>query len=425
MPRFATSTSTLTAGHVARALPTVTLSAAAFLAPLLAIYAPLGMAPLLAVTGAILALGLIAERRRPQFHQPAAVWIVAALLLWGAASLAWTLNPKGALLTLAQLSGVWLCALIAFAAATATDSRPIVRAMLVGILVALVIYAVERMFGAPIQGLFRDRGTEAEFLYSSFNRGLAVLVVLVPAAIIAIRRSYPWLCVMLAGATIALTFNFFGAAMTLAAVVALVVFTAALSGPWLIRSLGVLALIGILAAPFAVSTLVSPHLVDSVSRRSETVSTQHRLVIWRFTAGKILEKPLLGWGLDSARVMPGGKDTARLHTQFCEEPCVIAGEQLPLHPHNIALQLWLELGMVGAALGGAMIFAIFQGIAAAPVSRVDRALLAAQASAGLVIAGLSYGVWQSWWLSVMVLAGVLSTCVVRRQAEQAAPGAAS
>lgn len=418
MPRPLDSGSTMTTGGFARNLPTVILGAGAFLAPLLTIYAPLGMAPLLAVVAAALVVGWMIDRRPIRLAGPTPWLAVGCLLAWCAASLIWTVNPKGGLVTLGQLSGFFLCALIAFAVATAADSRPIVKALLAGILLALAIYAIERLFGAPIQNLFKDKGTEPEGLYSTFNRGLAVLIVLVPVAIIAFRKSHVWLCLFLAAATTALTVNYYGAAMILAAVVAWTVFAAALAGPWLVRAIGVAAMIGILVAPFVARHVITPDLVESVSRRNETISAQHRLIIWRFASGRILEKPITGWGLDASRAIPGGKDRAVVHSKLCQAPCALSGEQLPLHPHNMALQLWLELGAVGAAIGATIILGLFWMIAAAPVSRIDRALLAAQASAGLVIAGLSYGVWQIWWLSALAFAGVLSLCVIGRPSKR-------
>lgn len=394
------------------------LTFAAFVAPLLAIYAPLGMAPLLAVVAAVLALDLIAERRAVRLPWPALAAAVS-LMLWGAASTLWTINPKGAWVTLGQVSGFVLCALIAFVAARAADHRPIARALLAGILVALAIFAIERLFGAPILTLLKHRDPEIPGLYSAYNRGLAVLIVLLPTALIAFHRSHPWLCLGLAGATVAITARYEGAAMTLAALAACAVFAAALSGPWFVRTVGVVAALAILAAPFVANGLITPRLVQMASQGSEGVSGQHRLLIWQFAAGRIMDKPLLGWGLDASRVMPGGKDKLELHTQSCQAPCAIAGERLPLHPHNMALQLWLELGVIGAAIGAVIVLGIFWLIAATSVPRLERALLAAQAGAGLVIAGLSYGVWQIWWLSTLALAAVLSTALLNRRSPDA------
>ena len=93
-----------------------------------------------------------------------------------------------------------------------------------------------------------------------------------------------------------------------------------------------------------------------------------RVAIWRFTTERVVERPWLGWGMDASRMWPG---------------------VIPLHPHNAALQVWLELGVVGAAC-------------------------AAVAIAYLTIGALSFGVWQEWWLGLGVLAAV--TCQVFGQA---------
>ena len=69
------------------------------------------------------------------------------------------------------------------------------------------------------------------------------------------------------------------------------------------------------------------------------ISAGHRLLIWSFAGDRIAERPLIGWGLDASRAIPGGDDPIR------------PGESwMPLHPHNAALQLWLELGVPGAVL---------------------------------------------------------------------------
>lgn len=403
---------------VSRSHPTIVLGMAAFVAPLLAVYAPLGIAPLLAVTAVALLFGLMADRQA--IRPPRLLILIAgSFLLWSAASTAWTLHPKAALLVLAQITGVALGAIVTCASAPRANSRPVVNALLAALVLALAIYAIETLFNAPIQTFLKHRTGDREAIYSAFNRGLAVLVVLTPVAIMAFRKAHPVLCAILAGVTATVVFFYFGSAMQLAAVVAIVAGIAvALAGRWVVRLIGTLALIGMLAAPFVAHRLITPDLVDFVSQRTDTVSAQHRLVIWRFVSERIMEKPLTGWGLDSARAMPGGKDQVQLHVRTCQAPCFRLGEQLPLHPHNLALQLWLELGLVGAALGAVAVFGLFWAIAAWPLSRWDRALLAAQASTGLVISGLSYGAWQTWWLSALALAGALSLCVIGQRNNQ-------
>ena len=135
-----------------------------------------------------------------------------------------------------------------------------------------------------------------------------------------------------------------------------------------------------------------------------TVAFAHRLHISGYTATRTLEHPVLGWGLDASRKIPGGTDPIKP-----EDMGFTGGElsnnaagwlgrgaavHLPLHPHNTSLQIWLELGLFGALL--ACGFVIFLVRAAARHRHPAGLALCVSA---LVIANFSYGAWQSWWLS--------------------------
>jgi O-antigen ligase len=87
-------------------------------------------------------------------------------------------------------------------------------------------------------------------------------------------------------------------------------------------------------------------------------------------------------------------------------------ELLPLHPHNGALQLWLELGLPGAVLGG--LLALLLGYAAGRAGRP--AIAAAMLASGAVTAMLSFGLWQEWWVGAELLALAAAACLVPREA---------
>ena len=111
-----------------------------------------------------------------------------------------------------------------------------------------------------------------------------------------------------------------------------------------------------------------------------------RLDIWRFTSAKIAERPWLGWGMDASRVWP----------------------EIPLHPHNAALQLWFELGVVGAAIAALFWSYVWAQIGVlADTDRFNAGVFAAVAVAYLAIGGMSFGVWQEWWLALGALAVVI------------------
>ncbi|MDH3231955.1 MAG: hypothetical protein OEQ29_00390 [Alphaproteobacteria bacterium] len=136
-------------------------------------------------------------------------------------------------------------------------------------------------------------------------------------------------------------------------------------------------------------------------------SAYHRLKIWSFAADRIMERPLLGWGIDASRRIPGGDaaiDINRdlgLATRRYETQAVI----MPLHPHNAALQVWLELGIVGALLLAALCGGIPIACTRAAWPRASIAAGLAVFSTAYVLAMLSFSLWQSRWHAALWLAG--------------------
>jgi O-antigen ligase len=173
------------------------------------------------------------------------------------------------------------------------------------------------------------------------------------------------------------------------------------------RIAAIVSVIGILTAPLTLPRLAqAPGLLAAAD--SLKGSAGHRLLIWSFVGERIAERPLAGWGLDAARAIPGGKDEVRPGLS-----------RLPLHPHNAALQLWLELGVPGAAL-----FALFVGwlwlrLAGVSWPRIYVAAAGGSLTAALAAAFAAYGVWQEWWIATLGLALFL-ILVLARAAEPAA-----
>ncbi|MCZ8150202.1 MAG: O-antigen ligase family protein, partial [Roseomonas sp.] len=140
-------------------------------------------------------------------------------------------------------------------------------------------------------------------------------------------------------------------------------------------------------------------------------SAAHRVLIWDFTLARIGDRPWLGWGMDASRSLPGSQDTFDSATleRFgltAPEERVAFGQnaaQLPLHPHNAALHIWLETGIVGAVLAAALLATLAFGLGATPA--IASAGLGVLAS-GIVTGFLSFGVWQPWWVATLMLVAV-------------------
>lgn len=154
---------------------------------------------------------------------------------------------------------------------------------------------------------------------------------------------------------------------------------------------GGLALFCILGAPWIaqIAFQTIPPMFEHIYWLTSGPSAFARMEIWDFIARKALESPLWGHGVEATRVIQDFATQERYH----RAPGV-------LHPHNIALQFWIEFGALGAVLLSAfcawLLRAIFmQGVTAA---KIYLPLFVAIA----VVSAFGYGFWQSWWIGCMI-----------------------
>ncbi len=125
-------------------------------------------------------------------------------------------------------------------------------------------------------------------------------------------------------------------------------------------------------------------------------------MIWSFTGDRIAEHPIVGWGLDSSRAIPGGNIEIR------------PGESwLPLHPHDAALQVWLELGAPGALLFAALVGLLWLRLAEMPWPRLYKAAAGGGFASALALAFAGWGIWQEWWLGTLALAFFVTATMAR------------
>ena len=85
---------------------------------------------------------------------------------------------------------------------------------------------------------------------------------------------------------------------------------------------------------------------------------------------------------------------------------------MPLHPHNLALQIWLELGFPGVVLLGILLLLPLR-LTRAGFDREASAIACGQFAAAFIISSFSYGAWQSWWLAVLWLGASFTAIACR------------
>ena len=126
----------------------------------------------------------------------------------------------------------------------------------------------------------------------------------------------------------------------------------------------------------------------------------HRLMIWSFSKEKIFERPIFGYGF--------------FKTRFVGEEYKIIDKDnnkisaIPLHSHNGVLQIWLELGGIGVLLFYYLIFILMKRIHSFSKISKNHAVIALASLIQIFFIGqVSFGVWQSWWISIIVITLIL------------------
>lgn len=383
--------------------PAVPLALAALLFAPLALFAPKGETPLL-VLCAVLALLSPEGRRRARdgLAQPLS-WALAALFAWALLSALWSLDPPSSFALWARLVALLVVA-VAFAsvAGGADDGTPALRALSLGAGLGIALAGLEMAAGNPIRSAM-EGVRENLHLYQSYwlNRGMTAIALLIWPAAAALWPRGAWkAAALLAAGGAALLAGPQMAAKLALAVAAVVAVLAWFWGPRLRAALAAAGLLVCLAMPVAPGLLPDP---EELQQRQVISSVSHRIQIWRFAVQRIVERPVLGWGLDAARDIPGGDAIA---------PGTIGATLMPLHPHNGPLQVWLELGAVGAGLLGLVVAAAFWQAASLP-QRPARAAACAMVGAALVIGCVSYGIWQTQWLAVLGLSAAFMAVAAR------------
>ncbi|MFM7344903.1 MAG: O-antigen ligase family protein [Tagaea sp.] len=373
---------------------------AAGLAAPLAVVAPNALAPLLIVCGGI----ALFARAWPGGRTARAA---AAFLAFALLSLLWTIDAREALDGWLRIAGSAALGLALVGAARALDEAGRARveiSLVCGTLLGMALLSAQLASEwawtreASLAALWH--GPETNF-WALFNRSVAILALLAPlAALAAHRRAGAFAALALLGGIAFLVFNFNsrGAELALASAVAGSVLIGFFARARALLALGLAGFV--LAAPLIAALPVFDRLAET---RAHSSSVFHRAAIWSFAADRIAEKPALGWGLHASRAMPGAR------AQFAP-----GAETMPLHPHNFALQLWLELGLIGAMAGAAALAALARGIGGGPSTR---AALAGALCAAVAIAGVGYGLWQGWWMGALWLLFGLAAALAKERSE--------
>lgn len=372
-------------------------------AGLMAFFAGKGFAGLGGAAG-LLALALLLWRR--QLLQALTLPSSRLLLAWiaiGLLSALWSIDAANSLETMQGLSALLIAALCLIGLAQITDlpastamQRRLAYGLVGGFLLLTLLLLLDQatrggVYSATIGALKRRNDWVPNI---NIRAGVFVTLLLWPAMLAAWwltakRLWFPALLFVIGG---------FAAYVSPQVTAKLAFAAGSATGAvvWLGRRnaailIGGLIALAMLLAPFVLGRLFSAEAAIE-AYPSLHYSAKHRLHVWDFVAERYLERPWLGWGIDSARLLPGGDATL-----------ASGGEQVPSHPHNGILQFWLELGLLGGALLLTGQWLIWRSIAAPQWNPMARAVAAAGFVTALCYFLVSFNTWHSWWIGLLAV----------------------
>ena len=263
------------------------------------------------------------------------------------------------------------------------------------ILMTAGLITVELLFDFPVRRLLADRVDG--FIY---NRPVVTLLLLLaPVLVLVGFRRHRTLCpalLVLVAATILIS-DSEAAKFGLLAVTG----TFALSyAPFIwVKRLLTVALLGLIwMQPFFGN--VMRNVPDAVIEATKAGHSRERIALWQAFSDVTHHYPVFGTGFASSPHM--GDHPVAAHIDPAYRQMLRIG-----HPHNAFLQVWVELGAVGALFLSALVLWVLSCLSAVPadIRRVGLMTLMAASAIGLV----SHGAWQGWWIAAIGLAAALLT----------------
>ena len=226
------------------------------------------------------------------------------------------------------------------------------------------------------------------------NRAAVAIVLFLPLALLLVWRSSRARTVALIGICLPAVFLSQSESAQLAAIVTAAVWAAATLHPLVVhRLVGATMVTAVLVMPFVVrfaNDLVPAAVHAKVGYATLTIRGE----IWTAFADLVPERLLLGHGMEASTIIWKTPMAASL-------PQSVRDLLAFTHPHNAPLQVWFELGLVGAIFVAVLIVFALRAMERLPTERLSAAT--ATTAAVFTVSTVSHGAWQSWWFCLVGL----------------------
>lgn len=329
------------------------------------------------------------------------VGLAFAPVLLGAVSLLWAQDYDASLERVSKIAplmfgGVLLLSMLKYFKIPKMDY--VLAFMTLAVIVFAGVIAVELMSGMHIYRLTHGIDAETHVNPSNYNR--AAIAVMIPGMIFMfihlVRGNIRWALILLSFIG-TMTFVSESQSLQLAFIVgaaSFLFFTHEWRGGWVAAFVFIAGLV--VAAPFIAQWGFGyAQTLSEVPFLTEGAAGP-RLEIWDYVSRYAMGQPVTGFGIEVTRTI----------TDFDSAEIYQPGTSI-LHPHNFAVQLWIEFGVIGVSwfvLWLALAFSIWGKMG--PNAQYGYLLFPVFVMM-LSIVATGYGMWQSWWLGLIFMNSAL------------------
>ena len=167
---------------------------------------------------------------------------------------------------------------------------------------------------------------------------------------------------------------------------------------------------GMIATAFIIGVAILPvshYIVQNYTHQLQyknisLASEKMRIEMWDYAGTVAGENPITGIGFKNSRFVP---DTDKPFLSLIEsrkaEGTPVSNIAIYNHPHNIFVELRLELGTVGVGLAFALILMLGGAIAKSP-PRLQSHYLAIMAGS-FVLYNVGLSLWRGWWVAFILI----------------------
>ena len=337
-------------------------------------------------------------------------WYEHAVILWVIASCLWAASPIESFFTSSRLLLILILTQIIH------KKRHLIQIkhskLLIGLLVSVVatifIFFIESQTNGMIIKILRNIFQPYKvhhFELFWLDRGSSIFSIFSWAPIYLLLNSRQFLKAILTYIAVLVTLIFSDSdaallAFILAGVTCLALY---LSSMGLSKLLSLCVVAYIFAMP-VFSKIQDPYYLDDTSGKLP-ISYVHRLFIWKYSANQSMDNLFLGKGIDASRHIEPTESDMVHYDGFKLSP-------FPRYPHNNVMQVWLELGLVGLAIFASYLWNILARFR--EMSKKNYAYgctIHAMFINYFVIGMISFNLWQSWWIMVILFMSLIMNVV--------------